>query len=201
MSAALGLFEQGQKPEHIDGALKNFGMPMGAIELADRVGLDICHHVGTHLSESYGGHMAMPKWFERMVEDGLLGMKSGSGFYTYEGEKRTGSNEDISRYIKVEPRQEKESDASLADRDQPMADRDIVTVCLTPMLIEALKCLDEKVVEDAEHLDAAMIYGIGFPPFRGGLLHHFSTIEKETLSESITALGMEVPSNLGVLYE
>ncbi len=201
MSAALKLFQQGQKPGHIDGALKNFGMPMGAIELADRVGLDICHHVGRHLSESYGERMSMPRWFEQMVADGVLGLKSGRGFYLYEGQKRKGTNPDIAHYLKVEPEHEKEFDANFADSGDVMTDKAIVDACLVPMLVEALASLSEGVVEDAEHLDAAMVYGIGFPPFRGGLLHYFSTIEKEVLSETIAALGMALPANLEVLYE
>ncbi len=201
MSAALRLLEAGQKLEHIDGALKNFGMPMGAIELADRVGLDICHHVGTHLSESYGERMRMPAWFDQMVTDGLLGIKSSKGFYLYEGEKRKGPNPDLSNYLQLEPQREKESDASLSDDGEVMTDRAIVNAALVPMLIEAFACLAEGVVEDTRHLDAAMIYGIGFPPFRGGLLHYFSTLAKGELNETIKALGMEVPSNIRVLYE
>jgi 3-hydroxyacyl-CoA dehydrogenase/enoyl-CoA hydratase/3-hydroxybutyryl-CoA epimerase len=201
MSAALRLLENGQKMEHIDGALKNFGMPMGAIELADRVGLDICHHVGTHLSESFGDKMAMPAWFDQMVSDGVLGTKSGRGFYLYEKDRRMGVNEDVFRYLSGQEKQEKESDASLSDDGEVMTDRAIVNAALVPMLIEAFACLAEGVVEDARHLDAAMIYGIGFPPFRGGLLHYFSTLAKGELNETIEALGMEVPSNIGVLYE
>ena len=200
MSAALHLLEQGQKLEHIDGALKNFGMPMGAIELADRVGLDICHHVGTHLSESYGESMAMPAWFDQMVADGLLGMKSGHGFYLYEGEKRKDASPGLSKYLQIEPHQEKEFDANFSDNRRVMTDREIVNACLLPMLNEALACLSEGVVDSAEHLDAAMIYGIGFPPFRGGLLHYFSTIEKDILSETMVGMGIKPPSNLGVLY-
>ena len=201
MSAALHLLEMGQKLEHIDGALKNFGMPKGAIELADRVGLDICHHVGSHLSESYGERMRMPAWFNSMVEAGVLGMKSGRGFFIYEGEKRKEANPDIGNYLKLASVHEKESDASIADHGDVMTDKAIVEACLIPMLVEALACLKENVVDDAEHLDAAMIYGIGFPPFRGGLLHYFATMDRETLSQLITALGMDPPSNIGVLYE
>ena len=201
MSTALRLLEQGQRLEHIDGALKNFGMPMGAIELADRVGLDICHHVGSHLSKSYGERMSMPTWFDAMVADGVLGMKSGKGFYLYEGEQRKALNSGLGDYLNIEPAQEKEFDASLADHGEVMTDKAIVHACLLPMLVEALACLSEKVVDSGEHLDAAMIYGIGFPPFRGGLLHYFATIEQESLSKSIAALGMDVPSNIEVLYE
>ncbi|MES0370707.1 MAG: 3-hydroxyacyl-CoA dehydrogenase NAD-binding domain-containing protein [Mariprofundaceae bacterium] len=202
MSAALRLLENGQKMEHIDGALKNFGMPMGAIELADRVGLDICHHVGTHLSESFGDKMAMPGWFDQMVSDGVLGTKSGKGFYLYERDKRTGTNEGLSRYLSGQEKREKEFDANLSDeRTGAMTDIEIVNISLLPMLLEALTCLSEGVVDSAEHLDAAMVYGIGFPPFRGGLLQHFSTYSEEDLKELISGLGMKVPENLGVLYE
>ncbi len=201
MRAALQLLERGQKLEHIDGALKNFGMPMGAIELADRVGLDICHHVGSHLSGSYGQRMSMPAWFDAMVADGLLGMKSGKGFYIYEGERRKALNPALWNYLKLQPEYEKEFDASLADHVEVMTDRSIIDGCLIPMLVEALACLSEQVVDSAEHLDAAMIYGIGFPPFRGGLLQHFSTVERDVLCRSIETLAMEIPSNIEVLYE
>ncbi|MFC1545796.1 3-hydroxyacyl-CoA dehydrogenase NAD-binding domain-containing protein [Pseudomonadota bacterium] len=201
MSAALHLLEGGQKLEHIDGALKNFGLPMGAIELADRVGLDICHHVGSHLSESYGDRMSMPDWFDRMVDDGLLGAKSGSGFYLYEKEKRKGVNEALSSYLTGLKTEEKEFDANLSDNNRVMSDEEIVNASLVPMLIEALACLSEGVVDSAEHLDAAMVYGIGFPPFRGGLLNHFSGYGAERLKEIISGLGLNVPENMEVLYE
>jgi len=200
MGAALKLYERGQKAEHIDGALKNFGMPMGAIELADRVGLDICHHVGTHLSGAYGGHMSMPEWFDRMAADGLLGTKAGKGFYLYEGEKRTGPNPAMADYLTLAPRHEKESDASLGEEGETMRDADIVDFCLLPMLAEALACLAEKVVEDAEHLDAAMIYGIGFPPFRGGLLHYFASVGHDELKGRFDKAGVKSPANLGEIY-
>ncbi len=204
MSAALHLLEQGQKMEHVDGALKNFGMPMGAIELADRVGLDICHHVGSHLSESFGARMGMPTWFDQMVTDGLLGTKSGKGFYLYEKEKRKGVNEGLSKYLSGQEKREAEFDANLSvsdDQGGVMINDDIVNRSLLPMLVEALSCLSEGVVDSAEHLDAAMVYGIGFPPFRGGLLNHFSNYEEEKLKEMMMSSDLQPPENLGVLYE
>lgn len=146
--------------------------------------------------------MAMPAWFDQMVSDGVLGTKSGRGFYLYEKERREGVNEDIFRYLSAQEKQEKEFDASLSDdRKGVMRDDEIVNISLLPMLLEALACLSEGVVDSAEHLDAAMVYGVGFPPFRGGLLKHFSTQSEENLKEVIISLGMQVPENLGVLYE
>lgn len=199
MSAALKLIDAGQKPEHVDGALKCFGMPMGAIELADRVGLDICAHVGSHLSEAFGDRFSIPSWFSRMVKDGLLGEKSGAGFFRYKNGKQGEINPDLSKYL---PAVGRESD-SAADIDinapAPLSDSEILDACLLPMLVEALACLREKVIEEPVHVDAAFVYGIGFPPFRGGLLRHFSQYKKAELRQKISDLGLEIPENLEVL--
>ncbi len=210
MAAAFSLLvpqgkAAGQTPEHVDGALKHFGMPMGAFELADRVGLDICHHVGMHLSAELGSHQALPDWFNKMVEGGLLGEKSGRGFYLWKKGKKGELNTALSRYITSaamrENTREKESDAVLADVPVPMSSADIVDACLLPMLIEALACLQEKVVMDAAQLDAAMIFGIGFPPFRGGLLHYYAGRGVDEVQQRITKFNLNMPENLAVLQD
>ncbi|RMG91745.1 MAG: fatty oxidation complex subunit alpha [Zetaproteobacteria bacterium] len=200
MVAALRLLESGQKPEHVDGALKHYGMPMGAIELADKVGLDICHHVGVHLSEAFGERFAMPAWFGELVKAGMLGEKSGKGFYHWSGGRRGELNPELHRFLKLpEP---PEGDAAAAVHEVPaMSDQEICDACLVPMLVEALQCLDEELVESAVHVDAAMIFGIGFPPFRGGLLRDFAQWDREKLVACIQRLGLEVPGNIGVLDE
>lgn len=81
-----------------------------------------------------------------------------------------------------------------------MSADEIVDYCLLPMLTEALRCLDEQVVTDAEHLDAAFVYGIGFPPFRGGLLHYFASIDRTTLAQKFEAQQLPVPENLELIY-
>jgi 3-hydroxyacyl-CoA dehydrogenase / enoyl-CoA hydratase / 3-hydroxybutyryl-CoA epimerase len=201
MVAALSLLEKGQKPQHVDGALKAFGMPMGAIELADHVGLDICRHVGDHLSEAFGDRFTMPTWFARMVDDGLLGEKSGRGFFFYDHGKLTGLNPDLAQYLSGVDMSERESDANIdVETGAPMLDSAIVHACLIPMLIEALACLDEGVVAAAEQLDAAMVFGIGFPPFRGGLLYYFASLPKDELGSLIRGQGRKQPSNLDAIY-
>jgi len=201
MSAAFDLLAHGQNPAHVDGVLKHFGMPMGAFELADRVGLDICRHVGEQLSSAFGAHLALPDWFDAMLNAGLIGVKSGKGFFTYENGKRGEQNPDLGSYIEVLPGSEKTgSDADAGENQGVMTNAGIVDACLLPMLLEALKCLDEGVVEDAGHLDAAMVYGIGFPPFRGGLLHYYASQPVESVRAQLTALGLELPGNLDVLY-
>ncbi|MDQ6969649.1 MAG: 3-hydroxyacyl-CoA dehydrogenase NAD-binding domain-containing protein [Mariprofundus sp.] len=200
MVAALKLAEAGQKPAHIDGALKHFGMPMGAIELADRVGLDICHHVGNHLAESFGSGFAMPDWFDRMVDDGLLGEKSARGFFLYDKGKQGELNPGLAKYLASAKTSEHEFDANMGTDKAVMSTAAIIDACLVPMLLEALRCLADKVVEDPQHLDAAFVYGIGFPPFRGGLLRYFATFNDAELTQKIERLAFTVPENLEVLH-
>lgn len=204
MAAALGLLKPeqgpGQHAEHVDGALKHFGMPMGAFELADRVGLDICRHVGEHLSTELGAHAALPEWFDAMVDAGLLGEKSGAGFFLWNEGGQGELNSALAEYVPDAIPAEKESKASLADDiPPPMPDADVVDACLLPMLVEALRCLDEKVVDNPMHLDAAMVFGIGFPPFRGGLLHYYAGMDAACLRERLQHFGLSLPGNLEVL--
>jgi len=204
MTAALRLLEKGQSAKHIDGVLKNFGMPMGAIELADRVGLDICLHVGEHLSGALIGHgqFTMPDWFAKMVKDGLLGEKTGVGFYSYNKGKVHGLNERLSDYIPNSVVDvEKEFDANMTNDTAVMSAQDLIDACLIPMLLESLHCLEEGVLDSAEYLDAALVYGIGFPPFRGGLLCYFSGRKRSDLRQTIADLGFKLPVNLEVLDE
>ncbi|WP_018294799.1 3-hydroxyacyl-CoA dehydrogenase NAD-binding domain-containing protein [Mariprofundus ferrooxydans] len=202
MVAALKLVASGEQIGHVDGALKCFGMPMGALELADRVGLDICMHVGTHLSEALpaaGQRFAMPEWFARMVADGLLGEKTGKGFFIYEEGKQGDLNPDLARYLPLAGLHEHEGDADIGSEKTPMEQAAVVDGCLIPMLVEAVVCLGEQVVDDPVQLDAAFVYGIGFPPFRGGLLRYFAGRDVEVLKQSIAAAGLSVPENMDLL--
>ena len=210
MIAALRLLQKGQSVQHVDSVLKEFGMPMGAIELADRVGLDICLHVGEHLSgalgdgSSKGGQFSLPEWFAGMVSDGLLGEKSGAGFYVYSKGQCQQVNAGLNAYVKMPVVKEKEfdADASVHDVHASLMTADVVIdACMIPMLLEALSCLQEGVVEAAEHLDAALVYGIGFPPFRGGLLRYYAGRNRVELRQLIADMGFELPDNLEVLDE
>ncbi len=200
MSAALHLLETGQRPQHVDGALKHFGMPMGAFELADRVGLDICRHVGDHLSAAYGARQAMPEWFSAMVDAGLLGEKSGTGFFIYEKGKRKDLNPELSHYVHIAANAHDEGGhADVGAEARIMPDTEVVDACLLPMLAEALTCLHEGVVESPAHLDAAMIFGIGFPPFRGGLLHYFSAQDTKDVQRRMKSMGLAPPGGMEAL--
>ncbi len=148
---AMELLSDGIPAPAIDKAAINFGMPMGPIELADRVGLDICLAVADKLSPFF--NLKVPERLETMVKQNKLGTKTGSGFYTY-------------KYGKAEYASTKEQTDLPAD----LTDRMILR-----LLNEAVACLREQIVEDAELLDAGVIFGTGFAPFRGGPMHHIKT--------------------------
>ncbi|WP_309085798.1 3-hydroxyacyl-CoA dehydrogenase NAD-binding domain-containing protein [Chelativorans sp.] len=150
---AFVMFDEGVPKEVIDRAARDFGMPMGPIELADRVGLDICLEVARMLKERLAEPMPeIPAWLVHKVEAGETGRKAGRGFYVYDE--------------KGEPRKEKPADAGKAET--PHADTDMADRLILPMLNTLVRCLREGVVADDEIADAAMIFGTGFAPFRGG---------------------------------
>lgn len=145
MFAAMSRLESGEDKEKIDEAARTFGMPMGPIELADNVGLDICLHVAKILgSPSEGSKL------EQLVNAGKLGKKSGEGFYTWKDGKP------------------EKSDAEFSKSEL----KELGVALVQPIIDEAQKSLDEGVVETADLVDAGMIFGTGFAPFRGGPLHY-----------------------------
>lgn len=159
---AFTLVEEGIPPAAIDEAAESFGMPMGPIELADSVGLDICLDVGERLADAFGGKV--PDKLRELVGQDCKGRKSGQGFYRYENGKPQ------------KPKEKPKADPALADR------------LILPMLNTCVACLREGVVEDADQVDAGMIFGTGFAPFRGGPMHYLQETGKETLHRRLSEL-------------
>ena len=151
MFSAMERLEKGEDKEKIDEAARAFGMPMGPIELADNVGLDVCAHVAKILGQTSDGSK-----LDRLVASGRLGKKTGEGFYVWKDGKPFKSGV---QYAKGELEQ---------------LGRDLVE----PMIAEAQKSLDQGVVESADLVDAGMIFGTGFAPFRGGPLHYHASQTK-----------------------
>ncbi|MBI3187090.1 MAG: enoyl-CoA hydratase/isomerase family protein, partial [Gammaproteobacteria bacterium] len=160
---AVEMVGEGIAPEAIDKAALQFGMPMGPIELADTVGLDVCRSVAKILSETL--NVKLPKIMDTMVDSKKLGKKSGEGFY---------------KWNKGKP--EKNSNAASAN-SQELQDRLIMR-----LLNEAAACLREKVVEDEDLIDAGVIFGTGFAPFRGGPIHHIRAEGVSTMSDRLEQL-------------
>jgi len=150
INEAIFALEEGIPASSIDRAGKQFGMPMGPIELADVVGLDVSLHVGRVLAEAFGRRV--PDILVKLVEQKKLGAKSGEGFYVWRDGKP------------VRPK----GPAGGAQAD--LEDRLIL-----PMLNEAVACLREGVVADTDLLDAGAIFATGFAPFRGGPLQYART--------------------------
>jgi 3-hydroxyacyl-CoA dehydrogenase/enoyl-CoA hydratase/3-hydroxybutyryl-CoA epimerase len=148
MGEAMALAHEGVPLAAIDDAAVKFGMPMGPIELVDSVGLDIAEHVAGILTT--GTDREMPDTgIGAMVEKGTLGRKTGQGYYRWENGKA------------VKP----------SANGTPVPD-DIEDRLILPMINEAVACLAEGVVEDSDFLDAGVIFGTGFAPFRGGPINY-----------------------------
>jgi len=151
MQNAFRLLDEAIKPETIDAAMESFGMPMGPIELADTVGLDICLAAGKELAKKgAAGEAEAPKALLDKVAQGHLGKKTGQGIYRYAGGKA----------VKAEP-------------GEPSVE--MIASLIEPYLEEARAVLAEGIVADADLIDAGLIFGTGFAPFRGGPLHYLET--------------------------
>jgi 3-hydroxyacyl-CoA dehydrogenase/enoyl-CoA hydratase/carnithine racemase len=160
---AVELVRAGVAAERIDRLARSFGMPLGPIELYDMVGLDTAFYAGLVLSASFGDRIEASPVIPALVKAGLLGRKSGTGFYRY------GGSGDKPHVAGLDPTAaEIVTRYALPDREE--SDRTILDRLLLPMLLEALRALDEGLVRDARDVDLAVIHALGFPAFRGGLL-------------------------------
>jgi 3-hydroxyacyl-CoA dehydrogenase / enoyl-CoA hydratase / 3-hydroxybutyryl-CoA epimerase len=154
---AFWLLGEGYKIEDVDRAMTEWGMPMGPVELADEVGIDVAVKVAHILQEAFSERLPLPPYMDAMPDSGRFGAKTRSGFYRYEGRERKEPDPAAYALLGVQPRIEGPDPGLLAER------------MVLPMVNEAARCLDEGVVKNAGTLDLAMIFGTGFPPFRGGL--------------------------------
>jgi len=166
---ATELVREGVDPARIDRVARAFGMPMGPIELYDMIGLDTAFHAGRVMSAAFGDRIEASPLIPALVKSGRLGRKTGAGFYRYSGADQR------ARIVGV--------DAAARDVLAPYAlprreshDRTIADRLLLPMLLEALRALDEGIVRDGRDVDLAVIHALGFPAFRGGLLAWADTL-------------------------
>jgi 3-hydroxyacyl-CoA dehydrogenase/enoyl-CoA hydratase/3-hydroxybutyryl-CoA epimerase len=163
INEALFALSEGIPAGVIDAAGTRFGMPVGPIELADVVGLDVALHVGGVLAKAFG--RSVPEILVKRVEQKKFGRKNGEGFYVWRDGKAV-----------REPAPDRQAPADLEDR------------LILPMLNEAVAVLREGVVEDADLLDAGAIFATGFAPFRGGPLQYARTRGITRIVDRLTEL-------------
>ena len=155
----------------IDKVMEKFGWPMGPAYLMDVVGIDTGHHGRDVMAEGFPDRMKDERRsaIDALYDANRLGQKNGKGFYAYETDKRG--------------KPKKVADASVLEVLKPIvyeqrevSDEDIVNWMMIPLCLETVRCLEDGIVETAAEADMGLVYGIGFPPFRGGALRYIDTL-------------------------
>lgn len=155
----------------IDKIMEKFGWPMGPAYLMDVVGIDTGHHGRDVMAEGFPDRMKDDRAsaIDVLYEANRLGQKNGKGFYSYETDKRG--------------KPKKVFDAEVMDVLKPviyeqreLSDDDIINWMMIPLCLETVRCLEDGIVETAAEADMGLVYGIGFPPFRGGALRYIDSV-------------------------
>ncbi len=183
LDEALRLFAGGVDPAKIDHALREFGMPMGPLELLDEVGFDIAQHAAKSLHAAYGERMSPTTVLDALIAQKRLGKKSGQGFYVHTDDKKKQKPRlasDLARFVPAD-----------APRVGPLEEKAIAERTVLAMVAEAARALEDKAVGSARELDLATVFGMGFPPFRGGLLVWADTLGAATIVARLEALARE----------
>ncbi len=163
LTESARMFEEGVDADRIDHALLDFGMPMGPMKLADEVGLDVGAKVAGVLADAYGQRMDVPAILSELAKDPeALGKKTGRGIYIHNN-GNTRPNPAVTEHELRTARHLNTPDSEIVDR------------AVLIMVNEAARCIEEGVVCDPEALDAAMVLGTGFAPFRGGVVRYAET--------------------------
>ncbi len=187
------LLRDGGDYQKIDKVMEGFGWPMGPAYLQDVVGIDTSHHVGDVLAEGYPDRMSNKEFksaLDVMYEQKRYGQKNGIGFYKYEEDKKG------KPVKKVDPQTAELIASVQPNGSKDFADEEIIDRLMIPMIIETVRCLDEGIVETPTEADMGLIYGIGFPPHRGGALKYADTLGMKTVLEKAANY-----ASLGKLYE
>jgi 3-hydroxyacyl-CoA dehydrogenase/enoyl-CoA hydratase/carnithine racemase len=178
MGEALELLCDGASIKAVDRAAKRFGMPMGPIELYDMVGLDTALMAGRTMWEAFPERIVASPLLPALVKSGRLGQKNGRGFFNYQNSKgKPEPDSEIDQFIERYRRQQAE-----------FTEEQITNRLFMPMLLEATRVLQESIVRDVRDVDLGLIFGLGFPPFKGGLLWWADTVGAATILEMLKPL-------------
>jgi 3-hydroxyacyl-CoA dehydrogenase/enoyl-CoA hydratase/3-hydroxybutyryl-CoA epimerase len=166
LNEAIWCLVQGARIEEVDAALKGWGWPVGALTLLDEVGLDVAYHAGQVMLAHLGDRLDPPPAFQKMIDDGRLGRKAGRGFYRYEGKEK---HPDPAVY------------ELLGWQPAAVPAGEIAERCWLKMLDEVARTMEEGIVRDPDTVDIGVVFGFGFPPFRGGILHEADRMGLDTV--------------------
>lgn len=186
LNEAAWLVAQGTPIDEVDAALYDFGMPMGALELLDEIGIDTAEKVAKVFHSAFGEKMQPSSVNSKLNEAKRFGKKNGKGFYTYDpaNPKKKALDHEIYGILGVSPQRGK------------MSPQQIIECTIYQMVSEAAACLDQGIVRSAEEVDLGMIMGTGFPPFRGGLLKYADEVGVEKIYETLKGLSQSYSSRL-----
>jgi 3-hydroxyacyl-CoA dehydrogenase / enoyl-CoA hydratase / 3-hydroxybutyryl-CoA epimerase len=182
LNEAAWMLAEGASIQQIDHAMTAWGWPVGPFALLDEVGLDVAGHVAEIVREALGARLDPPPVFARMIADKRLGRKGKRGFYLYEDEPKGKGKE---KKEKKEKQVDEAVYALLGWQAKPIADDEIVERCWMQMLNETARCIEEGIIANPADIDIGVIFGFGFPPFRGGLLREADRVGLATVVEGL----------------
>ncbi len=181
INEAAIMLEEGISVEAIDRSAEVFGMPMGPLTLIDEIGIDIGYKVAKILEEAFGERMRVSQIFDLANKNGLYGKKTGKGFYVHRKKKRIVNSEINGLLGQIKPENVKSHTGEDAIRDR----------MFLLMINEASRCLQEGVCLRPSDVDVGMIFGTGFPPFRGGLLRYADKAGIQKIADTLNVFSKD----------
>lgn len=182
MNEAMYLLAEGAPVERVDEALKDFGYPVGPMALLDEVGIDVGQKVAHTLSEAFGERMAPAPGMDKLGADERLGKKNRRGLYLYKGKKKDGGkqvDDSVYKLLAVAPKRDFDRSA-------------IKERCVLQMVNEAVRCLEEGIISSPRDGDVGAVFGLGFPPFRGGPFRYIDSEGADTIVERLNEMEQRV---------
>jgi len=175
MNESLELILEGAPIKDIDRVAKQFGMPLGPIALYDVVGIDTCVLAGRVMVEAFPERTVANPIPLTLLKKGRLGQKNGAGFFQYpRGAEKGVPDPEVDQLL-----------APLMREKRKFSDEELTSRLFLPMVLEATRILEEKIVRDVRDVDLGLIYGLGFPPFKGGLLFWADTLGAAKIVEML----------------
>ena len=190
MNEAGRMLDEGVPVDVLDAALVEFGFPVGPITLMDEVGLDVGGKVGAVMAESFGARMMPGDGVRRVVESGRTGRKGRSGFYLYDESGKKGGV-DPSVYPLIRGTTAEQTQSALPPA--PVPTEEIASRCVLAMVNEALRCMEEGILRSARDGDIGAVFGLGWPPFRGGPFRYVDAVGADEILSQLDTLDGRFP--------